>query len=104
MGIYWVRAAKNASFDVLAIDPNNPSTFWAALSSLSYYRVYKSEDSGWKWDGPINIVNSTPVSNKTEITDILVKPGDSETVIVSSKPYFLSSGLTGFGGKLMDWE
>lgn len=98
-GSSWAIQPSNfsASFDILTIDPNHPSTFWAAKSSLSYYRLFKAENHGQLWTGPIGFLDGPAIGNYTEISDILVKPGDSNTILISTQPYFLSSGLTGFG-------
>jgi photosystem II stability/assembly factor-like uncharacterized protein len=100
-GMTWEIQPGNlsASFDVLTVDPNDPSTFWAANSSSASggYRLYRGEEHGQSWTGPIDFVNGTPANNRTEISDIVVKPGNSNTVLVSAQPWFLSTGLTGFG-------
>ncbi len=100
-GNTWKIQPSNlsSSFNVLSIDPNDPSTFWAAKSNSGTggYKLFKAEDYGQYWTGPHDFISTTPVSNRTEITDIAIKPGDSNTLYVTSQPYFLSSGLTGFG-------
>jgi photosystem II stability/assembly factor-like uncharacterized protein len=100
-GKTWEIQPSNlsTSFDLLELDPNHPSTFWAAKNSSGSggYKLFKGENFGQSWAGPIDFVNGTPASNRTEISDILVKPGDSDMVLVSAQPWFLSTGLTGFG-------
>ncbi len=98
-GLSWEIQPSNfsASFDILTIDPNHPSTFWAAKSNLSYYWLFKAENFGQTWAGPIGFIQGPAIGNYTEISDILVKPGDSNTILISTQPYFRSSGLTGFG-------
>jgi photosystem II stability/assembly factor-like uncharacterized protein len=102
-GSSWNIRPSNfsSSFDILSIDPNNPSFFYAAKNvSLSGYYLFKGENygPGQMWTGPFDFVNCVGNACYTEITDILIKPGDSDCVLVGSKPYFLSpGGLTGFG-------
>ncbi len=98
-GSSWELNQSNlsASFDVLAVDPDNPSTFYGAKSGLGYHRLYKGENNGQFWTGPIDFTDCLGSPCYTEITDILVKPGNSDAILVSTQPYYLSSGLTGFG-------
>ena len=100
-GNTWTINQSNigASFDVLTIDPNNPSVFYAGLNStMSGYYLFKGQQYGQYWTGPIDFVECVGNACYTEITDILVKPGNSNSILVSTKPYFLSpGGLTGFG-------
>ncbi|MFH0758598.1 MAG: T9SS type A sorting domain-containing protein [Bacteroidota bacterium] len=100
-GITWNIQPGNlsSSFNVLSLDPNHPSTFWAAksYSGTGGYALYKAEEYGQTWTGPHDFINNTPISNRTEITDIMVKPGDSNTLFVTSQPWSMSTGLTGFG-------
>ncbi len=100
-GITWEIQPSNlsTSFDVLSMDPNHPSTFWAAYNSYisGGYKLFKAEEYGQYWTGPHDFINTTPTNNRTEITDIMVKPGDSNTLFVTSQPWFMSTGLTGFG-------
>ncbi|MFO7668592.1 MAG: T9SS type A sorting domain-containing protein [Bacteroidales bacterium] len=107
-GKTWEIQPSNlsSSFDVLSLDPNHPSTFWAAYNSYATggYKLFKAEEYGQYWTGPYDFINTTPTSNRTEITDIMVKPGDSNTLFVTSQPWFMSTGLTGFGmvGRTID--
>ncbi len=99
-GATWEINQSNigASFDVLTVDPNNPSVFYAGLNtSISGYYLFKGQNNGLWWTGPIKFVECKGNACYTEITDILVKPGDPNSILVSTQPYFLSSGLTGFG-------
>ncbi len=98
-GTTWGMQPSNlsASFDVLEIDPNHPSTFWAAKSGYGYYTLYKGTNHGQYWTGPHDFVDPPATGNYTNITDILVKPGNSDAILVSSQHFFMSSGLTGFG-------
>ncbi|MDA3816656.1 MAG: T9SS type A sorting domain-containing protein [Prolixibacteraceae bacterium] len=99
-GNTWAINQSNigASFDVLTIDPNNPSVFYAGLNaSVSGYYLFKGQQNGQYWTDPIDFVECVGNACYTEITDILVKPGNSNSILVSTQPYFLSSGLSGFG-------
>jgi hypothetical protein len=89
---------NNAPSDLgaVAIDPNNPSVIWAGggheTSTMTVcVPSYKSMDGGqtWPWSAMLcgdYCDGSTIWGCSTGINDILIKPDDSDTVLISMDP------------------
>jgi hypothetical protein len=91
----------NAPSDLgaVAIDPNNPSVIWAGEGSKYWtgdyvgsilIEIYKSMDGGqtWPWMRNLSVGDDTcfyGMNCETGFNDILIKPDDSDTILMSMK-------------------
>jgi len=93
----WITTFKP---DLLAIDPQNPSTLFAAEGDQdgSDYYIYKSINGGLGWQ-QIKFYSCTGLGCSTKLTDILIHPNISDNILVATQMRWNSSqGLYGFGG------
>ncbi len=92
----WLTTSKP---DLLAIDPQNPSTLFAAEGDQdgSDYYIYKSINGGLGWQ-QIKFFGCTGNDCSTKLTDILIHPTKSNNILIATQMRWNSSlGLHGFG-------
>jgi photosystem II stability/assembly factor-like uncharacterized protein len=81
----------------IAFDPQNPSTIWVGGGSY----VYKSSDDGQNWVG-IQFLECYPGPCDSRGSDILIKPDDSDSILVGTSSFDGVLARTTDGG--LSWE
>ena len=81
----------------IAFDPQNPSTIWVGKGTY----VYKSTDDGQNWVG-IQFLECYPGPCDSRGSDILIKPDDSDSILVGTSSFDGVLARTTDGG--LSWE
>jgi photosystem II stability/assembly factor-like uncharacterized protein len=86
-GVTWATVTADVGATVLSLDPSDGRRLYAGTTAG---RVLRSGDWGSTW---VDIGVNPPLGLEEEISDIVVDPGDSSTIYVSTFRY--ESGGTG---------